>query len=464
MANDFSLRRALTRRLAIALAVIGVIGTFTAYLFGSRLAIHSYDQEQFSNALTLADQVTTQDGLIRFRLPPIARKIFLADSVDKIVYRIVNLADGSVVDSSGALGEWRNDPAREDIPYFRDVQVGDANFHVAYLRHLAIPDGLPVLVEIGATTQERDRIIRSILLGTAGLMVAIVLTAVLVVRQGVNSVLAPLDALEVEATLRSSTNLTPLDLSKAPLEVRGLIQSINQMMSRLFESIGSQRRFIANAAHQLRTPVAGVRLQAEIALKNFPAGDVRENIREIVDSSTRATHVIEQLLALSRAEASELKAGSQPVDLTEISYRVIERHLQHAIRRQIDLGYRGVTEGAVVMGNEVLLAELVSNLVDNSILYGRAGGQVTVSTEVFADRVVLKVADNGPGIADFDAEKSFERFDRPDSASSGGAGLGLAIVKEIVQKSNAEMSVDTRPGEGTTFLISFERVAEPPAA
>jgi len=270
-------------------------------------------------------------------------------------------------------------------------------------------------------------------------------------------VLAPLAALQSEAELRSSSNLMPLDPSAVPQEVRGFIESINQMMTRLSHSIESQRHFVANAAHQLRTPVAGVRLQAQIALKNLYSGNVLSNLHDIEESAARMAHIIEQLLVLSKAEADELIADAEHVDITAVARHVIERYLPMALGRSTDLGYEGAAEGAIVMGNEVLLSELLANLVDNSIRYGRRGGQVTVITEVTQRHVLLSVSDDGPGFAHADQERLFQRFDRSDSSASGGAGLGLSIVREIANRSHAKVALKSNEGKGSRVVITFNR-------
>ena len=237
--------------------------------------------------------------------------------------------------------------------------------------------------------------------------------------------------------------------------MRGLIGAINRMMARLGEAIESQRSFTANAAHQLRTPLAGVRLQAQMALKQEAPEAVRLNLQEIEASTMRATHVLEQLLTLSKAESRELLKNGGRVDLADVALRVIERYLPQAIKKEIDLGYEGLQSDAVVHGSEILLSELLGNLIDNSIRYGRAGGRVTVMTARASDSIVLSVADDGPGFPAEERPRVFQRFFRTDSSAGGGAGLGLAIVKEIAERYAAKLSLETVEGQGSRFVVSF---------
>jgi len=228
-------------------------------------------------------------------------------------------------------------------------------------------------------------------------------------------------------------------------------------MARVSDSIDAQRQLIANAAHQLRTPISGLRLQAQLALKKEPPSAVRTHVREIDESAARAGHLIEQMLTLSRAEARELVETDERIDLTEIAHSVIGRYLTRALESNIDLGYEGAAGSMCITGNAVLLSELLANLVDNAIRYGRPGGRVTVSVRDESDAVVLGVADDGPGIAADDHEKIFQRFYRADSSASQGAGLGLAIVKEIADRHEATVSLETTRESGCRFSVHFHR-------
>lgn len=457
MTNNESLRNALTRRLAVALAAIGVVATMAAYLLGAQYADLAYDRAQFDDVAVLGEQVYVDGASLnpRVSLPKVARELLLSDQKDKVIYRVTDLANYTVIDSNGTLGSWPEDASVAGQPYFRDVQVDGTAFHVAYTRRLVEPGGHQVLIEVAETGGKRAQMAREIMVGALLLNVTVILVAVGLVWQGVGRVLAPLAVLEAQAASRSSDNLTALDPAFAPREVRGLIRSINQMMSRLSVSIEAQRRFIANAAHQLRTPVAGLRLQAQLALETSDADELRAHVGEIEASAARAAHVIDQLLVLSRAESDESDRAVRSVDLAELAPRVIERFLQQAIRANIDLGYQGSNAPACVRGNEVLLAELIGNLVDNALRYGKPDGNVTVQVQPESDGVILSVSDDGIGIPAEAQEHVFRRFYRPDSAQQGGAGLGLAIVKEICERHDALLSVESQPGEGSTFTVRF---------
>jgi two-component system sensor histidine kinase TctE len=184
---------------------------------------------------------------------------------------------------------------------------------------------------------------------------------------------------------------------------------------------------------------------------------LRASLLEIESSAMRASHVLEQLLTLSQAESRLQSGDSERTDLADVALHTIERYLPEAIRREIDLGYEGLAHGADVSGAKVLLGELLGNLIDNSIRYGRAGGRITVRTEQAADAIVLSVADDGPGFSARERKRAFERFQRTDASADSGSGLGLAIVKEIAERYAATLSLETDEGQGSRISVVFPR-------
>lgn len=456
--SSASLRRGLITRLVTALAAIGVLGVIAAYPLGGSYADLVYDRALFDDVATVAERVDMSNGMLHLNLSPVGEKLLLSQHAN-VRFRVIDLRDGNVVAGNGDLGSWPREATGVGEPHYRDTAVGNSRYRVAYTRQIVDPDDIPVLIEVGETLGTREQVRRQIVGGMVLLIGTMVMAAVVLVWKGVASELVPLRAIEDAAASRSSTNLTPLDAGRAPREVRGLIEAINRMMDRLGEAIESQRSFTANAAHQLRTPLAGVRLQAQMALKQPVPETVRASLQEIEASAVRATRVLEQLLTLSRAETRALLKDGQRVDLADVARRVIERHLPAAIGKDIDLGYEGLQSGADVHGSEILLSELVGNLIDNSIRYGRPGGRVTVSTMRASESIILTVADDGPGFPAEERTRVFERFFRTDSSAGGGAGLGLAIVNEIAGRYAAKVSLETIAGQGSRFIVAFPRLA-----
>jgi two-component system, OmpR family, sensor histidine kinase TctE len=235
-----------------------------------------------------------------------------------------------------------------------------------------------------------------------------------------------------------------------PQEVAPLVSSINDLLHRLKTSVSNQKRFLADAAHQLKTPLAGLRMQAEMA-QTAAGDDVHRSLQQIATSSIRAAHTVNQLLALARAETSGRSLPSVPVDLAQAIMEVIEDSLPRALDKRIDLGYEGpehLPAPGTLMGNPTLIRELVRNLVDNALHYTGTDGVVTVRLLVdrFSGVQVLQVEDDGPGIPEAERALVLEPFYRALGTEVDGSGLGLAIVQEIAQQHGAQLSLeDTHP-------------------
>lgn len=457
-----SLKLTLTRRLAIGLLLIGIAGAVAAYVIGTRFASRAYDRSLFDDVEVLANQVRWAQGSAQITLSSDALIWLLADEGDEIIYRVTDLGTRRVLATNGNLGDLPDLNIEDDKAHFRSITVKGIPLRIAYLKHQVGP--AQALVEIAETTRKRVALSRTILIGVASMMSIIILVAVALVWSGVGMALAPLKELEADAARRSIGDMQPLDPRSAPAEARGLIEAINHMVSEVAQAIAVQRHFLANAAHQLKTPIAGLRLQAQLALKADPDGPASGSMREVERSATYSAHLIEQLLTLARAEAGDDSLPSADVDLARVARTVIERRLPDAISRRIDLGFESDHGACTIVANEVLIGELLGNLVDNGLRYGREGGHVTVTLRS-ADRnaspggqrrVILAVSDDGAGLPLEQRELVFRRFWRSDASIGEGAGLGLAIVKEIAERYGGTVSIASRPEvEGTRVEVSF---------
>jgi two-component system sensor histidine kinase TctE len=249
---------------------------------------------------------------------------------------------------------------------------------------------------------------------------------------GLSKGIAPLE--EIRRTIRNRKlhDLSPIDPTDAPEEIRPFIDSINDLMRRLSVSMQVQQRFVADAAHQMRTPLAGLKTQAELALRQRDLEGIEQTMRQIALGADRASRLINQLLALARAE-SHTPAGMQRLDLRAFSESVTRDWVALAQTREIDLGYESDAGAAVVEGNPLLLRELLGNLIDNAIRYTPAGGTVTVRVGCQGETAVIDVEDNGSGIPAAEQALVFERFYRVLGTETEGSGLGLAIVREIAE-------------------------------
>lgn len=459
MKADFSLRGALTRRLLVALMLLGGAGAATTYMLTNSYANLAYDRALFDSAVSLAQQVSVTGGHARLDLPPQAKSVLLTDQSDKVVYRAIDLNSGRVLDQNANLGEWDSQPASVNQPMYRDAQTAVGQLRVVAVEQV-LSNGDRILIEVGETRHKRDLLTSEILGGLAVLVLGMVTLTIGLVWRGTTTALAPLATLEQEAASRSVDNMAPLNPMGAPREVRGLIEAINRLMARLEGAIGLQQRFTANVAHQLRTPLAGLRLQAQLALKTNDPDAIRRALLEIEHDATRTSHIIDQLLSLAKAEV-ESSSAAHVLDLAPLVMDVVTRYVPKALEKDIDLGYEGEPHGAPMRGYPTLLEELVANLVDNAIRYTQRGGQVTVSLLYGEDGAELLISDNGPGIAPAERAQVLKRFYRGDTSPGEGAGLGLAIVQEIAERHHAHVLIeDGDGGRGCRFRVSFAEAAE----
>jgi two-component system sensor histidine kinase TctE len=293
--------------------------------------------------------------------------------------------------------------------------------------------------------------------------------AVLLVWLALVQAIKPLNQLEERIRARKPDDLSPIDAKVVPLEVAPLVSSVNDLLMRLKDSIATQKRFLADAAHQLKTPLAGLRMQADLAQREGAnTEELKQSLRQIGRSSIRATHTVNQLLALARAESSGSEMPRTICDLAELTMEAVRDCAPRAIEKFIDLGFEGTqpgAEGGQLTGNPTLLKELIRNLLDNAINYtpstSAKPGVITVRvlTDPFGKALVLQVEDSGPGVPLAERELIFRPFYRALGTEVDGSGLGLRIVMEIAHLHHATVAMeDTRPGQlppGARFNVRF---------
>ncbi len=356
-------------------------------------------------------------------------------------------------------------PPGQGVAY-RDDVLGEEPVRVAYV-WLSGPlgDSEPqsesdALVQVAETMGRRSLLATEIIKGVILPQFVILPVAVVLVWFALARGIQPLAELQQRIRRRQVTDLSPIDDGNVPDEVAPLVAAINDLLLRLDASIATQRHFLADAAHQLKTPLAGLRTQAEVAAREIESGQtdpalLRHSLLQIALSSQRAAHMVNQLLAMARAEDGGEVLRRVPLDLAVMTRAVVRDFVSNAFERRIDLGYEG-PEGAAplrLLGEPVLLSELIRNLVDNALRYTPAGGTITarVLPDPFGQMVVLQVEDTGPGIAPAEREAVFRPFYRSTEVQVDGSGLGLAIVLEIAQRHGAEVELtDARPRSGET--------------
>jgi two-component system sensor histidine kinase TctE len=238
---------------------------------------------------------------------------------------------------------------------------------------------------------------------------------------------------------------------------------MNDLLNRLSTNVRTQRRFVADAAHQLKTPLAGLRTQAELALRDVPNGETQDSLKQILSGTLRATRLVNQLLLMASAENPE-KIGMVRCDLNQLAQEQTRQWVPQALAANIDLGYSGPDSPVVVLGQPMMLAEALNNLIDNAIRYTPGPGQVTVHVIETPTAIKLAVEDTGPGILPEERERVFDRFYRVLGTRGDGSGLGLAIVREIAQRHHATVTIldapfhkDDRLTAGSWIELEFTR-------
>lgn len=323
--------------------------------------------------------------------------------------------------------------AKLDTVYYRASRINNEDVRIAYLFvPVSTIPGSYATVQVAETLNKRQALTSRILSGVLLPQFAIIPLAVVLVYFGLGRGLRPLSRLQDLIQKRRQSDLSPIDMRGLPEEVRPLITAFNDMMFRLEQNIQAQQRFIADAAHQMRTPLTGLKSQAELALAESDPAQIRESLARIGESADRAAHLINQLLALARAEASHEKTQRfEPLQLEALVRSVTQDWVPRALSKGVDLGLEDAGVSLPVEGVPLLLREMLGNLVDNAIKYTPPGGHVTVRVSARDADGVVEVEDTGCGVPEADRERVFERFYRVLGVQGEGSGLGLPIVREI---------------------------------
>lgn len=447
-----SLRGKLLRGVLLPLFVLFLLDAAGSYLLATRLAQRVYDGELMEIARELVLHVHPDASGVTFDLGPDAERSLLLDEFDRVYYA-VRRDDGTLLAGEAALAAA---PA-EAHGSFADARVGAEPVRVA---RLGAPGAGGVTVAVAETRVKRERLAGQIFLGVVLPQLALILLAGVLVWLGVARGLSPLRQLREAVAARSHRDLSPVTADEVPAEVTPLLQALNELLARLDEVLAFQNRFIADAAHQLRTPVAGLKAHIEVALREEDPARMRESLAHLYTSVERLSRLVSQLLSLARNEPNTVRSlPLAPLDLAALAFQVTTEWVPEAYKKNIDLGFEGPGGAAMVHGDVVRLTELITNLLDNAVRYSREGGRVTVRVAAGATPQV-SVSDDGPTIPEAERVRVFERFHRLLGTHKDGSGLGLAIVREIATLHGASITLEEdADGVGNRFTVTFPALA-----
>ncbi|OLL32238.1 sensor histidine kinase [Burkholderia sp. SRS-W-2-2016] len=443
---------------------------FDAWLTYQRAmdAAHAaFDRTLKFSLRSIRDAIRLRDGQIEVDLPYLALEMFESNDGGNIYYQIRE-EGGRVVTGYADLPEPRKQPAEPYRVHFYDDVFRGRPLRIATLR-LPVHD-VPsaqtrvVLVRVGETIEQRQALAREILTGSLQQECLLVVLALGIVWFGVARGLQPLNRLSAKVAARADDDPTPLDTAGLPSEVAPLVDSINQYIGRTQSMQSSRRRFFNDAAHQLKTPLAVIQAESELALRDIDGVDADINgerrqgvhLQRLNRAVQQAVRIVQQLLSLSRLDAdSGYRVRHAALPLHEVARNVTLDWSSVARARGIDLGFEQDAR-VEVTGQGDLLAELVGNLIDNAIRYSGDGAVITVRVASEREQPLLQVIDNGPGIASEEREAVFERFYRSDATQAvEGSGLGLSIVREIARVHGALIALSDARGGGLLVSVLF---------
>ncbi|MDD4929632.1 MAG: sensor histidine kinase N-terminal domain-containing protein [Gallionella sp.] len=451
-----TLRHKLLVWVMVPMVILLILNILFANKFGHDSADRRHDRFLFDASKILLDQVRTNQGNVEFSLHSGAINMLTADKKDQVYFFLSGWQQNY---HFGYADLPRPREALTDKPvYYLGVYNGrPVRMMAALMPENDVVSGR-IVVLLGKTLAVHDERAEELMWRLLPAQFVLIFFVGVAVWWGVGRGMRPLLQLREEVSRRSSQDLSPLQENRVVAEVRPLIAGFNDLLGRLDQSMALQRRFVSDAAHQLRTPIAGLKAQTELALRSNDPNEIRYSLQLMHRATEHAAHLVNQLLALARAEpgVQQPEHLMPALDFVALARTITEECVGRALQKEIDLGFEAPAGAILVNGDAFLLREMLNNLIDNALRYTPSGGQVTVRVTRAEDVAQLEVEDNGPGIPDEERERVFERFYSVLGTNQGGCGLGLSIVSEIVQRHQAQILLSSgAEGVGTMMRVIF---------
>lgn len=449
------------------------ISIAATHYFANQVAAYPYDQGLRENASAISRQVVWENRRPRLVLPTVARAVLHSDETDAVYFRVVSprgkhLAGDRDLPPMPTELETR---AQAGVVSYRDAELAGEPLRIAYL--FVAPDSRAgpehwVLVEVGETLGKRNELANKIIASVILPQFVMIPIAVVLVWFGLGQGLRALTRLRQRIEARREADLSPIHTQRVPEELRPLVDAFNSLLDRVRRGVEAQNRFIADAAHQMRTPLAGLKAQAQSALREKDPEQLHSSLQQIAHSVDRATRLVSQLLSLARAEGGVQAASHAPIDMGDLLRDVVADAVDRAELKQVELGLDLPDEPVPVLGDPFWLREMLVNLIDNALRYTPGGGSVSGRLRpAGGGPVTVDIVDTGVGINEKERDLVFERFYRAADSVGEGSGLGLSIVREIAEAHRARVVLLPNPaGNGTiarVMLPPYQPPPEPPA-
>nr|WP_315465107.1 sensor histidine kinase [uncultured Rhodoferax sp.] len=448
----FSLKRQLLIWLLLPQLVLWLMGGVLAFRVALAYAEKTIDQSLTQSVRSLARQVKPMGSGLLIDFPRAARDIIEQDPDDRVAYMVSSPPGSFLLGNTKIPGRTPDLPTADNEPVLYEVVMDGRPMRVASI-DLSFGDGFTdqrMRVQVAKSLVAQQRIARELVRDV--LFPLLILGAVLsvLVYEGIRRGLAPLERLEAQLANRNMASLSPIEMTQAPEEVHSLANTLNQLLTTLRRSLSQEKRFLNDAAHQLRTPLAGLISQTELAMQEKDPDALQQRLTKVHTGAQRSAHLVHQLLSLARTEA---EVSLVPVDAASLAREVAREWTRRALAAGVDLGYEG-EDSVMVPADKLLLREVLSNLIDNALRYAGKGAVVTLRTTVHNGYCWLDVEDTGPGVSGEQLERVFERFWRA-SELPGGCGLGLSIVAEIARRHNGTATAQTTLPHGLTIRLEL---------
>lgn len=457
-----SLRRQLLQRLLPPLCLLFALSGINAYYQAFKTANEAYDHWLADSVNSLAQLLTWHDGRATFVFPNGAQRMFEWDDTDKTYFHVTGSQSGNLA------GDPIQRPSSVAVNRLGKVQLFDTGFKSEAIRVavLNVDDpqgGEKVEVIVAETQHKRNALARKILLDSLLPLIVLILVAIGVVWFELRRALTPIHNVARSLENQTHHSLDRIDDAALPSEVHPLTHALNDLLDRLRTALATQRRFIADAAHQLRTPLTGLKLNVDDALRETTLAGATSIMRQAQTSADQLVRLTNQLLFLARAEPDATRIRFEPVDLVSLVFETGSQWVPRSFEIGIDLGFEAPEDlNLMVQGDAVMLKEAVANLIDNALRYAGAGARVTLEVRsADPQTAVVSVEDNGPGIPVHERQAVLQRFYRGEGTQSHqltgtpGSGLGLSIVKEVAHTHGGHIQLDTGRGDAGVKISLF---------